>query len=563
MTEVSPSSKKVDDFLSSLSQLSQERLKEDRQRQRNLQRNIDELRSRSNSASPVKNDSNYRSSSTRSSYQVSAPNLKFNRSKNIRDDEVAPPLPKRRDMKEEEEDEPPALPSRSKIAEETPPRLPTRKYQDSIGLLQPVARKQAPAKPSKPKAVYDKPEVLPSNNTEPGGHRSFRDIENLIKSGKASTKTLESASEQLQEHKSKPAKPDWLSSLSSSKSTVRTKQQSPSSSSAPTSAITPTKPKPNSWIDSAVSKSPESKPKTKAPLVKPNKPKHLELHCEAETTNNSEPEFMSQFSKLKKPQLIPQKEPPVVKPKPNINTVHEPPAEFQAKFNSIARSSPTKLKEKAVNYEENDALELRSKLKKMAPAKPAKPKFNTSTYEQKDSEELRAQLDKLAHKKPPKKPIKKAATEEFKSSLNKRDPEPTINRAPDDLSFEDKLGALLSQAPVLVKASTFPQTETAKTKTTRKQASSKTLTHATKSRAKGPKRKLPKNMQSGGGASKSVNKIDSKNVSKDKGLGAEEEQESKPQEESRAPIVKKPPPIKQKPQEIKVKPRVISGELFI
>lgn len=48
----SPSARKVDDFLSSLSQLSQDRLHEDQQRQREYQRNIDELRLRL--ASPKK-----------------------------------------------------------------------------------------------------------------------------------------------------------------------------------------------------------------------------------------------------------------------------------------------------------------------------------------------------------------------------------------------------------------------------------------------------------------------------------------------------------------------------
>ncbi|CCG23310.1 hypothetical protein CORT_0D04700 [Candida orthopsilosis Co 90-125] len=560
MTEVSPSSKKVDDFLSSLSQLSQERLKEDRQRQRNLQRNIDELRSRSNSSSPVKGESTYRSSIIGSSYQISAPDLKFNRSKSARDDDFAPPLPRRRD--ELEEEVPPALPRRSTVDEEAPPRLPARKHQDSIGLLQPVARKETPVKPVKPKPVFHKSAVLPqSKDTEPGGHRSFRDIEILIKAGNASTRTLEEASAELPEPKSKPTKPDWLSSLSSSKSTVYTKQSSS------TIAITPTKPKPTSWIDSAVSKSPESKPKTKAPFVKPSKPKHLELHSEPKgqefKAKEPEPEFMTQFSKLKKPTEGKQKVPPAVKPKPKIKTEDEPPAEFQAKFNSITKPLPVKPKEKLTNYKENDSYELKSRLKKITPAKPEKPKFNSSAYEQQDSEELRAQLSKMAQKKPPKKPLKKAATEDFKPSV----PQPLAkestetNNAPENLSFEHKLGALLSQGPTLTKASTFPQTKATITKSNRQKASGNTLTHATKSRAKGPKRKLPKKIQIGGTA-KSVGTIDSEKSLKVEDL-ATEEQQSNPDEESSTPIVKKPPPIKQKPKEIKVKPRVISGELFI
>lgn len=546
MTEVSPSSKKVDEFLSSLSELSQERLREDRQRQRKLQRNIDELASRLNSTSPVKSESNYRSSSLRSLYQISAPDLRFNRSKSVKEDDVAPPLPRRRD--EDEEDEPPALPRRSRIDEETPPTLPERKYQDSIGLLHPVARKEPPAKPMKPEKslpiVHKTEVILHSRDTGPVEHRSFRDIEDMIKSGKASTKTLESASAELPtpKPKPKPAKPDWLSSLSSSKSTVYTKQ-SPSS---PPSAITPNKSKPTSWIDSAVSKSPESKPKTKVPLIKPSKPKHLELHH----ANAPEPEFMAKFLQLKKPSEE-KKVPPVVKPKPKIKSANDdPPAEFQAKFNSIARSTPINPREKTINYEEKDSFELRSKLQKMSPSKPEKPKYDRSTYEQKDSEELRAQLSKMAHKKPPKKPLKKAATE----TINLLHKESTPDQAPEDLTFENKLGALLSRGPPLAKALTFPQTKAVSKKSSLQDV--KTLTHSTKSRAKGPKRKLPKSMQS---VSKSKNVPESK---PSRESTVDNETVSRPLEDD-APIVKKPPPIKQKPKDIKVKPRVISGELFI
>ena len=340
MTDVSPSSKKVDDFLSSLSLLSQERIKEDRQRQRNLQHDIDELRSRLHSSSPIKGESNYMSSSNRSLYQISVPDLKFNRSRLSQEDDFAPPLPRRRDV--QEEDEPPALPRRARVEEEeTAPRLPTRKHQDSIGLLQPVARKEAPAKPMKPKPVttkYDKRQLPSSNDVEPSGHRSFRDIESLIRSGKASTKTLESASAELPDPKPKPTKPAWLSS---SVKPVSNTKQAPSSSD-----VTPAKPKPTSWIDSAVSKSPESKPKTNIPLVKPTKPKHLELHQELKP-NEPEPEFMTQFQKLKKEKKQPsndeiRKTPPVVKPKPMMRSMNEPPAEFQAKFNSITKPSPIK-----------------------------------------------------------------------------------------------------------------------------------------------------------------------------------------------------------------------------
>ena len=79
MTQVSPSSKKVDDFLSGLSQLSQNKIREDEQRQRELQRSIEELK-RLNSTSPAKPDYDELTPVNSLMISDSVPTLKFSRS---------------------------------------------------------------------------------------------------------------------------------------------------------------------------------------------------------------------------------------------------------------------------------------------------------------------------------------------------------------------------------------------------------------------------------------------------------------------------------------------------
>ncbi|EGW32346.1 uncharacterized protein SPAPADRAFT_50910 [Spathaspora passalidarum NRRL Y-27907] len=127
----SPSQKKVDDFLSSLSQLSQDRIKQDQQRQRDLQRNIDDLR-HSRTPSPVKGVA----STSKSSYPIDIPELKFNRGV----------------------------------------------QELNLNLLTPVARKHEKTPP----VVKPKPNITPAvlPRAEKGsGMRSFGQMEQLIKQG--------------------------------------------------------------------------------------------------------------------------------------------------------------------------------------------------------------------------------------------------------------------------------------------------------------------------------------------------------------------------------------------
>ncbi|KAG7663588.1 uncharacterized protein J8A68_002837 [[Candida] subhashii] len=244
MAEVSPSSKKVDDFLSSLSELSQERLREDQQRQRNLERNINELRSKSGSISPSKssglgNESVY--SGTNSQYASTIPDLKFSRNR--------PPVPvKSFNMaaNDDEEDGPPLprRPARYETDDSNPPALPRRKQEPSldfsIDLINPIARKSTPPLPPKSKPSIAKADFIPSKagvNPEAGGYRSFSEIEKLIKEdvaefeGNSKTKTppektiknvnaVESKPVEADKRAPLPPRPakkaDWLTSLSNS-----------------------------------------------------------------------------------------------------------------------------------------------------------------------------------------------------------------------------------------------------------------------------------------------------------------------------------------------------------
>lgn len=129
MVETSPSSRKVDDFLTSLSQLSQDRLREDQKRQRSLQRNIDELRQRLNSSSPVKSQygvSRDRSGSTYSQYSNNIPSLSFNRSSKV----VSSKDQFYKDLAQLDDSQPPEMPTRPGRTyddkSENPPAMPSR-----------------------------------------------------------------------------------------------------------------------------------------------------------------------------------------------------------------------------------------------------------------------------------------------------------------------------------------------------------------------------------------------------------------------------------------------------
>ncbi|RCK64253.1 hypothetical protein Cantr_10422 [Candida viswanathii] len=481
MADVSPSNTKVNDFLSSLSQLSQDKLREDQERQQRLQRNIDELQRRLRSTSPIKSSVTVSSVSLgKSHYGYSVPELKFNRSK-VTEVEVSeeeeegpelprrpvekapPPLPRR---KYKEEDAP-ALPKRryqkEEEEEEEAPALPKRKSEkdkdeEEINLLNPVPRKssfpipkQTPSKPTKPaKPASVKPDFK-VERPAPGQHRSFRDIENIIKSSEPSTtkpapprpaKKVDVPVEP--KTPAKPVKSDWLTSLASAKTTTFT-PQSPESKKGSKSHVLP-KPKAKDDLEDEeaefILKFKELKPAKKPVLPKPKpivksspvvplakKPieKQLKPVGLTETKNTrdvrsfetkEEAEFKSKFEKLKTGPVPPKK------PK-TLTSFNEPPPEFQNKFNKIAAKSPQKLQRPATTG-------------------------SLGNYKEKDTAELRSQLEKLV------------------SARNKGGP------------------------PAVVKSVDTVREVTPKKSDT--QSSEEKLVHPTKSRTKGPKRRLPKTM---------------------------------------------------------------------
>lgn len=219
MASISRSDPVVDDFLSSLSQLSQARIREDQQRQRDLQRNIDGLKLRLNGGSPAKGVGRPDMASNSSSFTDSGITLlKFNRdlsyvdankTRNVEDttfanesEEKGPDLPKRRYLTEEgpkypprsslDDDKPPILPARKDIlVRKVPPLKPPKTSKPvelnsfDVELLKPISRKSD--RPSIDKKVIPQkngigPKELSGVENSSSKHpRSFIDIENDIK----------------------------------------------------------------------------------------------------------------------------------------------------------------------------------------------------------------------------------------------------------------------------------------------------------------------------------------------------------------------------------------------
>ena len=137
MVDVSPSSKKVDDFLTSLSELSQSRIQEDQERQRELQRKVDELKRQSPTKGMERRPGNSEINIMNSpSGLVSRepPLLKFNRlvreddgpplpRRRRHDDEKSPPLPRRRVENDSDDDGPPLPRRKGNTPPQKPPKL--------------------------------------------------------------------------------------------------------------------------------------------------------------------------------------------------------------------------------------------------------------------------------------------------------------------------------------------------------------------------------------------------------------------------------------------------------
>lgn len=528
MTDVSPSDNKVDTFLSSLSQLSQEKLREDQERQQRLQRNIDELQLRLRSNSPIKSSmSSSNVSLGKSHYGYNIPDLKFNRSKMAEkevpkqeeqggeedgpalpkrpakydtDDKAPPPLPRRKykeQKQEDEEDDAPALPKRKTAKEEEDaPAMPRRKNQvEEINLLNPVARKssfpmpkQTPAKPAKPTSV--KPELETARPTV-GQHRSFRDIENLIKSGDttqkttptpipASTPASASASTSSLTKQAPPPRPRPRPPPKNLLEPIKVQQ--------PAAPSTPVKPVKSDWLTSLASaktttstpQSPESRNGNKSPvMVKPKEKGGIE---------DEEAEFILKFKELKatkKKPLLPTPK-PVEKPVPAIPPVKK---SIEKPLKPVSLNEKKGIKDAKV-FETKEEAEFKSKFEKLktGPVPPRKPKTLSSFNE--PPPEFQNKFNKIAAKSPQK--LQRPATTGSLGNYKDKDTAELRSQLEKLVSARNKAGPIASPT----KDVGVPKEVAAKKADT--QSSDEKLVHPTKARTKGPKRRLPKTMLKGG-----------------------------------------------------------------
>ncbi|CUM57372.1 uncharacterized protein AC631_05863 [Debaryomyces fabryi] len=470
MTEVSPSSKKVDDFLSSISELSQERLREDQKRQRDLQRNIDDLRLRLNSSSPIKGSSYqplFSYSSTRGHGDI--PLLKFNRSGRLNIDHFSTSI------KNLEEDAPPEMPLRpssvgrqyrSSRLIETPPPMPRRPANEDEESPPPMpprrdVKRPGPTKPSKPSGMSSKfdielinpvpikvkpelrlkkdfkepPYKLKSPSNEGNKYRSFTELENDIKKGSDLGGNTKDMVEDIfsvnskTNPTSKPIKPIKSDKLST-KLTVEGKvERTPNIVPKPTylSALSATKHNSDSRLLQSASSGakqrfiPDHNDPSDVSIIKPTSPQREKkqnswldsaikksdtLESLVKTTN-SQKDWSIKNAKPLEPSLFATSK----SPEPRRSDFKTPPKPPKPSLEKYTRTENELLK--------SQMQKLSSSTNRAAPPKPAKPSI--SKYEEQDTEILKAQMQKLSHGKnaPPKpsKPSPKKYQEEDNAIL--------------------------------------------------------------------------------------------------------------------------------------------------
>lgn len=662
----SPSSSKVDDFLLLLSLLSQQRLLEDSQRQRQLQRNIDELRLKLNQSSPIRPQRPSKPIELSLGDTPVIPLLKFKRDMK-RDLTIGPAFPKR---PSERESTPPPTPKRPVVLEdkyedddeEQGPPLPIRRVtpreEFGINLVTPIASKKAGTGTESNNGSYNDKDnrtktSIGVNSNKTSDFRSFRSMESSIKTSGASTLGIEA------KFKNKPPvpqklQPDWISSTLNSKmpstnqaqSIVKPLQLAGMAAAGSANHLTYDKPSFNkstssnssfipkhnnpsdikivqlspkrgsgnmSWLDSAVSKSPEQ---PKRHFIIPKKPNQLRQDGNNETSRElakaPPPKPVkpanAALEALEKLRKSPSKSNPV--------EVTNDRAEFLKKFSEMKKSSLTPSLSmslsspfRAKNYENTDTIELKEQLAKAkSKAVPAVPK--KINYEKRDSELLRGQMQKLNSSrkveivreiepeglmalgklKPTKTPIKPVAPKpealkKFESIEKKKEAENVPQQMAgstlkEEVSFQDKLSSILrtNSAPIggmttvnstPNRASTFTDTKSIG-KEKRINTKGGKMTHANKSRAKGPKRRLPKAIGNTNEKTASTTPINNNNVDNiATSTTVEKEVVSLPETmtEDKLEVKKKPPPINRERKKNAIenlKPsRSFSGELFI
>lgn len=581
MADVSPSSRKVDEFLHSVSELSQERQKDDNKRQWELERDIDQLRSRSGSRSPFATSNTSGSVTTPAAHGIH--NLTFDRSaKNrFRDKwkDKEPELPKRPSS---DEQSPPKLPARkpekdvvpdlpARPREESPPKLPQRPASANqnrvlierdvdFGLAQPVARKQAPAIPEKIVTTEIKTRKGPLP-TKPAAKESFTQMEKRIRESGVpdikfppekprgpkpsiiapkdkADKPAEKLSEQAGSKVEKPAigpkpakkdinKPSEISKLANDSS----------HSSLPNSSVAENKPK-----VSGVSPNPTTKPTIKPKPSIPAKPSFKSY--DAKDTE----ELKNMRSRLSPAKQITEK------PRKVFDQDQKGLLESQIeKLGGIKKMAPPK-PAKPAREDSSAGPEALDALVKLRPTKPSPAKPSAKPEAIAKIESLKARKNQSSEKSEP-----QDSSDDEKVKLNdKAEPPKKIN-------FQDHLSTLLrpSTAPTLgLKLSSHAAPKPIKRALTISTAL-KPLSHPTKSRAKGPKRRLPKSIKSSSSEPLESSGQSTPSTSAKEKVFLEKDAtgETTRIEDYKRPAKKTPPPIKAKKPDLKA--RAVSGELFI
>lgn len=343
-----------------------------------------------------------------------------------------------------------------------------------------------------------------------------------------------------------------------------------------------------------------AKPVKPAKPTKPLKPTQLETKPSDVKKSPQKPEAPKPRSVATTSSFGSSKPEPAFKPvprKPELKTFNKPEPKTLAELEPLTKPEkppvkavppkPAKLSSKA--YEAKDSQELKDQILRLSPSKhaaPAKPMKKDFDNDQKDL--LKGQLEKLATKKqPPIKPAKPAvqksdeaeaigalhALKPTKPSALKAAPKPEALQKFSTIkqekavpkNFQSELSGILRSSTEpslrrgLASASTTSLVESQPAKSSIKKAwtdpATTQISHVTKTRSKGPKRRLPKAATLGNGLAPAK-------------LKTEYEPKLAEAEKPKAKVpppkpAKKPPPIKAKKPDILAKPRTVSGELFI
>lgn len=600
MAQLSPSSKKVDEFLSSLSQISQDRLRENQKRQRDLQRDIDELR---RTSPPIHHN------------EHGITELKFNRSArgNFYEKwkDTPPQLPSR-----PHDDESPPLPSRPKPeaysshsnsqhsklgkpdkpekpeklerfrSEENAPNLPTRPQSinnvvAAVGIAMPVARKTE----SVTKALLNIPQysARPKGTSGSGPLRSFGEMEKQIQAGSrifSKTKPDVPAKPEIRSDRSKPELPK-SQLLNSENYRLESSTSENFKSSKP---LVPLKPVNKPLVPLKPVVKPTETPKEIQPKFAPLKPvKPAEKSDDANTkpTRPDKPSFKS-FTDLDSQEL-----------KQQIQRLSPTKSNASAERGFGApKPSPSSLKPvKPSKPEKLEVPEALNALSKLRPARPMKHVISVP-LEAEEGNQGKTQLKKAEKEVEIQKP-KPSIPGGFQTA--KRIETPTSSQPKDSAALTYSQPDFRSKLSSILRSNTDPSANApvSRLEPIRRSQSTKVstkLTHPNKTRAKGPKRKLPKQIGSTDSTDstgsipiansdegiKEKPRLPSRNISVGSettlltldttlnNLSAFASTKLMVDESPSTVSKKKTPPIKPKKPTLPPKPkRIISGDLFI